>query len=219
VITVVVPWRAGCPHREAAWAYIRRCYEREHPGWQVIEGVCDGPWRKAVAVADGLSKADGDIVVVADADVWCDYTPAVRALHEGHPWAIPHLMVHRLTPAATAAVYDTGHLMGPALELPYRGRPGGGVVVLPRALIDEVPMDPRFTGWGHEDEAWATALKTVAGEPFRGVETLWHLWHPPQERPTRRKGSPESQRLYKRYRHATGDVARTRALLAEARSA
>lgn len=107
------------------------------------------------------------------------------------------------------------------------------MTVLPRALYERVPLDPRFAGWGQEDGSWADALTALAGPPWRGdhpkqpLHPMWHLWHPPQERTfpagrsaSRAIGSAEGLALRQRYRAAAragpGAMA---ALLAEARSA
>ena len=215
-VTVVVPWRPGCPHRAAAWEWVSGWYAQAHPDWQVIttgDGHTSGPWCKAAAVAAALPQARGDVLVVADADVICaGILAAVDAVASGiHPWAMPHYAVYRLTPAATTAVYagqpfpDTRQprslLRGHISEI-HRGVPGGGIVVLPRGGWDLVPLDARFTGWGQEDLAWGWALTRVLGGPWRGTSPLLHLWHPPQQRSTRTAGSTESMRLWNRYRRA-----------------
>lgn len=227
-VSVLVPWRPDGGHRDAAWNHLRARWEQRHPGWQVVTGAApDGPWCKAAAVADALTRAAGELLVVADADVWSDgVQDAVTAVAGGAPWAVPHWHVHRLTEAATAAVLAGGRMEGEVggsrwrrvERQPYPGYPGGGMVVLPRALYGQVPLDPRFAGWGQEDECWAAALKTVAGVPWRGGADLWHLWHPPQRRMTPRFGSREGRELYRRYQAARTPAA-MRELLAEARAA
>ena len=171
-VSVVVPWRDS-PGRAVVWEWLQARWEAHHPDWQLVTGTCpDGPWRKAVAVADALTRADGDVLVVADADVWCDgVSVAVDAVIGGARWAIPHQRLHRLTELATAAVLDgqPWPRRDPAAytQRPYTGRPGGGIVVMTRAMYERVPIDPRFGGWGHEDEAWALALYCLAGRPHR----------------------------------------------------
>lgn len=216
-VTVVVPWRAGCPYREAAWAYLSGWYARAHPDWQVIttgdDGAAAGPWCKAAAVAAALPRADGDVIAVVDADVVCaGLLAAVEAVASGlHPWAVPHQSVYRLTPAATDDVLAGGPfpdvrsprslLRGKVAEA-HRGVIGGGMVVLRREDWARVPLDARFTGWGQEDLAWGWALTRVLGGPWRGIAPLLHLWHPPQQRASRATGSAASVELWGRYRRA-----------------
>ena len=216
-VTVVVPWRGGCVWREQAWEFVAGWWARHHPGWQVITtgegGDPDGPWCKAAAVTAALPRADGEVLIVADADVVCaGMTEAVAEVASGrYPWAVPHYAVYRLTPQATEDVCagDTfpdvrlprSLLRGKVSEV-HRGVAGGGLVVLPRKAWDRCPLDARFTGWGQEDLAWGWALTRILGSPWRGPYPLLHLWHPPQQRATRTQGSTESMRLWERYRRA-----------------
>lgn len=220
-VAVVVPFRGGCPYRERAWAWVRDQYAEHHPTWEVVEAAAPGgPWRKGAAVSATFEAANAEIVVQADADCWTEgLATAVRAVADGAAWAIPHRDVHRLTEAATTDVlggaeWDTA----PTEQAPYKGLPGGGIVVATRRVFESVPLDPRFAGWGQEDECWAMALETLLGPPVRGDAPLLHLWHPPQERMTRRRGSLENWSLRSRYFAARGDSTAMRALLEEFRA-
>ncbi|MEU3020076.1 hypothetical protein ABZ635_22075 [Nocardiopsis sp. NPDC007018] len=190
-------------------------------GHEVVVGEHEGPWCKARAVADGLSRASGNILVVADADVWSPgWGDAVDLVQAGVPWAMPHGPVRRLTHAATQEVLD-GHDPHADMDLtqrPYEGWPGGGLVALTRDAYEVAPLDPRFVGWSGEDESWAHALRALAGEGWRGNAPLWHLWHPPQERMSRRWGSTAARALASRYARAR-TPGRMRALVDEALSA
>lgn len=214
-VSVIVPWRPGCLDRESAWQHLQSIYEVQHPSWQVVEARApDGPWVKALALRPGFSQADGSVLVIADADVWCDgLLAAVRAVQSGRPWAIPHDTVNRLDADATETWKQGGH---PRPYEQYRGVEGGGFVVLPRDLALAVPPDPRFVGWGQEDECWALALHVLAGKPWRGTAPLWHLWHQPQPRQTRRRGSESNWGLRKRYYAARRNPRAMSALIAEA---
>lgn len=220
-VSVLVPWRPT-PDRAPVWAALRARWATAHPAWEVVEGICpDGPWCKGIAVADALSRADGDLLVVADADVWCDgVAAAVERVRQGAGWAVPHHEVLRLSEAATARLvagpWPTSRSGLSYEERPYVGHPGGGMVVLARAAYEAAPIDPRFTGWGHEDDAWAVALRRLVGREWRGVDDLLHLWHRPQPRTSREAGSDESRQLWLRYGRAR-DAAGMRALVDEFR--
>lgn len=201
-VSVIIPWApdVGCRHREAALAWTASKWVAT--GHEVVVGEHAGPWCKAAAVADGLARATGDVLVVADADVWTTgWQAAIDQVVSGVPWAMPHGKVHRLTHAATQAVLD-GHEPARGMNLtqaPYQGWPGGGMVVVRRDVYEVAPLDPRFVGWSGEDESWAHALRTLAGPGWRGTAPLWHLWHPPQERMSRRWGSQAARELAARY--------------------
>lgn len=226
----MIPWRGGDPHREAALSHVLTRYLTEHPSWDIRltpdRPDDDGPWVKAEAVAAAL--ADGvasEIVVVADADVWCDGLPAaVAAVQAGREWAVPHHAVYRLTPESTTLLLGGGpppdtrlphSLLRGKIAETHKGVAGGGIVVIRRGVWDVCPMDARFRGWGQEDLAWGWALARLFGPPHREAYPMLHLWHPPAPRRSRANGSEESMALYRRYRSEyTPDG--VRAILAEA---
>jgi hypothetical protein len=174
-------------------------------------------WVKASAVNPAVEETAAEIVVLHDADVWCGgVSVAVDAVAEGAPWAVPHRLVHRLTELGTAAVLDGDAFVGQSLiQAPYQGVAGGGIIVAPRDTLQRVPLDPRFQGWGQEDEAHAFAMRSLVGDPWRGRADLFHLFHPPQPRWTRRRGSPENWRLRGRYLSAKRDPRAMGALIDE----
>ncbi|MFL1441807.1 hypothetical protein [Nocardiopsis protaetiae] len=219
-MSVIIPWAADgtCQHRGEALGWALQRWDAT--GHQVLLGWLEGEtWCKARAVAQALPDATGDVLIVADADCWSDgVEQALATVADGAPWAIPHGKVHRLSEPATRRVLagEAPAVRMPHAQAPYPGTPGGGMVVLRRELYEQVPLDPRFAGWGQEDESWALALQRLAGRPWRGRAPLWHLWHPPQDRMSRRWGSPEGRALALRYRRARTPAA-MRALLDEAR--
>lgn len=210
---VLIPWAGVCPHRTAALEYVRAWYAEHFPDWQICIGHAEaGPqWCKAQAVADAARQTSADVLVVADADCFAPRVgDAVKAVRDSRAWAMPHYVVHRLSPSATKDVIENG--TNPATfprslrhyaQMPYTGYAGGGITVLKRSVYMDCPLDPRFVGWGQEDESWAIALKALHGAPWRPQPgPLWHLWHPPQRRSSRAVGSPLSQNLRTAYRDA-----------------
>lgn len=220
----MVPWRPGCRHRDDAWQWVSDQYPTS---WQIVRGVHeDGPWNKSLAVAAALTEAAGDVLVVADADCHVDtVTDAVEALTD-HSWAIPHRWVHRLTEEATHLLTTTGYAdLEQTTDKPYWGVDGGGIVAIRRDVYRDIPLDPRFSGWGGEDKAWGIALHHLAGTPWQGRGRLLHLWHPPQPDSADKRGPrgdrgfkvDTNRRLVDRYRHAKRSRHEMRALVNEAR--
>jgi len=219
-VAVLVPWRGGDPDRERAWAWLARWWADHYPTWPVLEGIPpEGPWCKAAAVAAALSMTDADVLVVADADVLVPGVGQAVQLVAGRSvsWAMPHKRVYRLTEAGTDRLIATGTPPPPSRGDPARGSTpspirliaethhgemGGGCVILPADLYRQVPLDPRFVGYGQEDTSWGQALTVIAGPPWRESNPLWHLWHQPQQRLTRAIGSHDGLALYRRYRAA-----------------
>lgn len=208
-VSVLVPWRPGCPHRERAWAWVRHRYESSYPDWEIVTSSGPaGPFSRSAAILDAASRARGDVLVVADADVWCDPAAAVDAASSS-PWAIPHRLIHRLSADSTERLIGGADWRGLPLSTdnaqdrkPYRGHQAATLLVLRRDVLEEAPPDPRFVGWGQEDDAWAGALNTLVGAPWRGYADLVHLWHPPQARHSRTVGNQAGVVLWRRYRNA-----------------
>lgn len=218
-VAILIPWRStDCPHRRRALGWV--VAELAPLGWPIIVGRHDeGPWCKALAVADAFAQTDAEVLVIHDADVvTTGLAVAVRTVQNGAAWAVPHRGVHRLS-EATTSLYMAGR--DPAsLELDeraYRGVEGGGITVVRRDVYEDWPLDPRFLGWSGEDEAFGWALRTLHGPPWRPTTyaPLVHLWHPPQERATRARGSMESWELRKRYARAQHNPVAMRALIQE----
>ena len=222
-VSVVFPWRPGCLWRERSFNWVRDRYAATHPSWEVVIGESpQGLFSRSAAILDGARRASGDVLVVADADVWCDPADAVERVTETG-WSVPHTLIHRLS-EESSDLFMGGFPLD-ELELdqsnrqdrkPYRGNETGTLVVLAREVLFDVPPDPRFVGWGQEDNAWGAALNTLVGKSVRLGADLVHLWHPPQERQTRVVGNPEGQALWRRYQKAARRPEAMRALLAEA---
>jgi len=209
-----MPWAGVCPHRRAALAHVRAWYAEHHPDWDICIGDAreGADWCKAEAVRNALhwTSDDTDILVIADADcIAVNIGDAVGAVRSGtHNWAMPHQTVHRLNRIGTDLVMTQG--ADPAklprtshyyAQMPYTGYAGGGIVVCKKNTYTECPLDPRFVGWGQEDESWAIALRCLFGPPWRPRHApLWHLWHPPQQRSSRAVGSIQSRNLRTAYR-------------------
>lgn len=216
-VAVLIPWLGVDPHRVRALGWVLAHYEQSFPSWDLR--VCEapaGPWCKAAAINPVLEQVEAEIVVVADADVWCDgLERAVYAVVCGESWAVPHLQVNRLTREGTEAVLGGADWQEQTFERVHQGVWGGGIVVGQRDALRDVPLDPRFAGWGQEDTSWALALDCLYGTGWRGDAPFVHLHHPPQARLDRQKGSRAGWELYLRYRRARQDPYEMRALIAE----
>ncbi len=226
-VAVVMPWTDdGCEHRARARRWVTRRWTAI--GWPIVHGRSRGAeYSRSRAIIDGAHRTDAEVLVIADADVWCDRIAGAvdeLAADPDRGWAVPHRDVHRLTEDATAAVLAGAdpHESMPLTTGAYLGHPFGGLVVVTRPVLELVP-DPRFVGWGHEDDSACRALITMIGPPLRptridGPVPLWHLWHPPQ--PTRRgnRGPKANRALWNRYRARTNNRARMAALIKEGRT-
>jgi hypothetical protein len=202
-VSVLIPFRPTDVHRQRALDWVLGQFERQYPRFQVIVQESErGPWSKGELVERALRRATGDVIVVADGDVWtAGLERAVQLVADGDfHWALPQLWVYRLTEAATARVYGgAGLSINAETVRVHKAVRGGGCVVLDRPTIERIPMDPRFVGWGGEDIAWGKALSVLAGDCWRARSPLYHLWHPPALREDEIAGSAENAALLKRY--------------------
>lgn len=193
-VSVIVPMDTKPDiYRKNAWMAMRAHYAHHFPSWQIVEGINKNPrWNKGAAVTDALTRATGDILVIADSDCYVDpkvLQEMVDAVADGTAWAMPHSKVHRLstekTPEYLRAIEKFETLTGPtATDLcrpVYEGYIGGGIIVVRRVYYEAVGGFPAaFVGWGGEDEALGTILNTMVGPVLRGNADLIHLWHPYQ---------------------------------------
>lgn len=212
---VIIPWRGGCPYRQLALDWVIAAHDSF--GRDVILGELDtdAPWSKARAVRAGLEQSTSEVIVISDGDVWSNFLEQSIDMLDSHRWVTPFLDVHRLSPAATSTTLQTSDLSGRLEQRAYRGVPGGGMLVMRREDYELAPMDPRFVGWGQEDEAWGDALATLLGAGGRNPNPLYHLWHPPQERQNRAVGSEASRALRNRYTRAKRIPGAMEALISE----
>jgi hypothetical protein len=194
-----------------------RRYEQLHPTWRVVFGTTAGAWSKGAAVADGLKRATGDVVVVADADSFVakDILEHAVTLAAESPWVMPHRRVFRLSPESTLSLFELGivDVPGQCRARRHKAPVGGGIVVARREVFDQVCIDPRFVGWGGDDVSFGRALDTLVGLHVQLFGVLYHGHHP--DEPTRQNATAETNALAGRYLEAHGNPAAMRALLDE----
>jgi len=216
-VTVVVPVARDGAERDQAWAF---CRGRYPDGWTIIEAEPPpGPWSKGEHVNEALRAAGGDVVIVADCDVWVEacYLETAAGAALRRPWVIPHGIVYRLSAHQTR--WEIGRpatVPRPIHTRSHRGPAGGGIVVARPEAWDAVRgYDPRFVGWGGEDISLARAFDTLAGRGVCLQAPLWHFWHRPLPRAPGRRAHAANEALAARYADADGDPAAMSALVAE----
>jgi hypothetical protein len=201
-VSVIVPFRGGCPYRERSMEYVVGRLRSEHPEWQVTVVDSTGErFSRSEAILRGLERSFGRIIVVHDADSWDEgLENAIARVKRKSAWASAHTKVHRLTEDETMR-FMAGEPVDieNCIEKPYKGTLAGGITVFRRETLEACPPDPRFRGWGGEDAAHGVALKAMFGGPVREHSPLIHLWHPEPERISRSMGNVENDALLKRY--------------------
>jgi hypothetical protein len=208
-VSVLIPFRQDSEERFLLLRWVIDWWRTNHPSYEVVIGRQPDetrPWSKAEAYKDALEGATGAVLVLTDCDV---FLPGVEkavssVLFEDYDWCRAHDQVWRFNQKASQLIFHGKAKPSelPAWQacerLPYRQDAAGAGTVLHRDTFLSVPMDPRFLGWGLEDDAWRYALQTFCQEAPRIAAPCYHLWHPPQ--PTQiREGSIESKALWLRY--------------------
>lgn len=226
-VELVVPYsnEQGDEWRERALDHCRRWWAAEVDLQLTTYQAPDratGRWSKGASIILGaVAQSRADILIVVDADCLPDLPAvdtAIRGARRSGGWYVPHSRVRRLSQVGTEDVYLGADPWGAAADYGHRGMAGGGCVVMRRETLLACPPDPRFVGWGNEDEAWAYALRSIVGACTRLPSDLVHLWHPRAERINAWLGSVESGALRDRYRDARRNGPATRAIIDEYRT-
>lgn len=209
-VVIVVPWRAGDPDRERAWAWCLAWWEQfEWPIFQVNHPA-PVPFNRSWCINEGARRAgDWDVLVAIDADVFEENPEQVRhgvaSCFETGKLVVPHLVGADLSLQGTRKLL-TGRETWRGALAGRRDPCTSRVTIVRRDLFERVGgFDQRFRGWGHEDVAfWASTV------PIRGVDqfagTCYHLWHNPSlraARPTRewRDGAKLADRYLAAFRN------------------
>lgn len=175
----------GCPHRRAAYEYVRAWYEAF--GLTVV--VDHHPRGRAAGGNAAIARTDAEIIVQADPDSLVPAGRLVEAMARAgfaDGVVIPHDRYLYLREDATARVLDLGAdpmAMTPA-ECEASGINGSGNVVVFSRRTWELAggFDERFGLWGGDDMAFARAAAAFTGRDTRRVYgDMVHLWHPRQE--------------------------------------
>lgn len=190
MISVLVPYRAGEPHRDAAWSWVSQRWAQLMPEVEVVVesddgGENPGQFNHPLAINRAAARASGDVLIVADADTAFDPSWIRQAAHlceTGTPWVLPRYY-RKLTEAATATVLGSSprwqFLDGLETEWVGEDVSVSGLVVVSRQAFDRVRgYDERFTSWGADDVCFAATMRTYYGDEHRLDGSAYHLWHP-----------------------------------------
>jgi hypothetical protein len=182
---VIVPYRPDHGHRDKLWKHLKDQYWVHQPYELVVGEHLSGPFNRSEAINQAADRP-WDVAVIADADTW---VPAKQLHH-----AIELAEQSRRLVAAFNAVVE---LSQPCTENILIGRTSlagsfeatkvrtrdletqSSMLVIHRDLWDRVGgFDPRFSGWGCEDNSFWKACDLHAGtEHVSG--NAYHLWHSP----------------------------------------
>lgn len=170
MVTVVLPWRPQ-PSRLPAFDDVRAWYAANLPDAEVVTVDSDDDVFVLARCRNlGVAGvADGDVVVIGDADTIPELAPLREAIAAAPASGVVHLPYDEyrwLGREGTAAFRDGTPLADCDFEL-VRGACSGVYVTTPETWRSHGGQDERFRGWGFEDAAWYIAHETLLGEPPR----------------------------------------------------
>jgi hypothetical protein len=236
-ITLLVPFRADSPHRTRVWQWLMRYWKHELPEAELIVCTDDSrPFCKTAALNRGFEKANGDIIVLLDADCYIrgqvirDCAGKIRSSRRrGIPlWYVPYRRFYRLSETASRQLLasdpaDPVRFPDPPahddVEQPETASAGhwwGALIqIMPREAFAETGgMDERFRGWGGEDVSFMIATDTLYGKHKTSNNPVCHVWHPTITDPAKglsrlweyQQSAGPNDYLAKQYRRARGDA-------------
>jgi glycosyltransferase involved in cell wall biosynthesis len=213
-ISIIVPFHLDRKNsrRGKNWRWLQSYWKANLPGAEIIVGNDEGalkdnlPFSKSVAVNDAISRAHGDIFVIADADVYISMESVLYCAKEirdsrnkGYKlWFMPYRKMFRLNREASnklLASSPKNPLTFPSPPSPndysnkteFEGTPvsqiahwyGAMIQIMHREAFEIVGgWDRRFCGWGGEDSAAMMAMDTLYSQHKNLDSSVLHVWHP-----------------------------------------
>jgi len=188
IISFLMPYRKSDESREKAFEWSVRKWQHDLPEAEIIVASDDGqdPFSKTVAVNNAYRDATTDIFAIVDADIWVDRNTileSVKLIQENPMLFVqPCKNVARITKEKTEDIYNINVTQPfPTLkqhDILRTSKVVGLICMFSRQVFEHVGgMDPRFRGWGGEDNAWNQVMHHVCGQTHVGEGTAYHLWH------------------------------------------
>lgn len=231
-VSVVVPYRPdprskgvcrlidGAP-REHIWEWLEKRWVALHPHFElVVAEPATEVMNRAEARNIGAAKADGEVLIFADADVVAHRRQIEAALAQiefGADWVIAYREYIQMDGPDTRAVLErepTAPVPRPRVARWATHDGNAGMLVMTRNAFNTVAgYDDRFVKWGWEDWAIANALTVLCHPEVRVDGYVVHLHHPRDRDRSKRQG----EQLFNRYHRALGDPEAMSALCEEHR--
>lgn len=217
-VTVIVPYRHGDEHRDRLWAWCRKWWTTWFPQFVVTVADSAGDeFNRGAARNVAARCAEGDILVIADADTIVDpprLEDAVEAVRTGTaPWVIPYAEGCYYNLSATATARRLQFAPDPVAPITEPWDPedwefkltsSAGCLVVRKGDYWTAGGHPEFPTWGYEDDCFRDALDVLVGPHQRTPGFALHLWHPASEE--QRFGNPlidYNRKVARQYKRAT----------------
>lgn len=207
MIVVLMPWRPTkhrIPHFELVTSHLSGL------GWPIITADSgDYPFSSARSYNKAAEEAgDWKVAVLHEADVWVRLNQIHEAVDMVDPLTYAYNRVTSLN-AYGSNLFHQGLRGFSDSQVERRLGPTGrmtpgGVRVVTRELWDTVGgFDPRFIGWGGEDNHFRMKCRqATGGQAPRVAGMLYQLWHPRPANDPYFARTAENMRLWKSLKRA-----------------
>jgi len=210
---ILIPWRGGSKPRERAFEWAKTRYTELGIPFIVGEDDNNG---QPFCFSRGLNRARKQSTATKFMVNGADSVPdpakykEVSALLDQHPWVACYAHTAELSQMESNAV-----IAGSLKDFPYDAFSIPlcmGIIAMRADVFDDIGgYDEGFVGWGMEDLATRTVLKTLYGGIPAPMGTAYKLWHPTGHRTT--LNSPNAKRWEQLYKPVQNDVVATRKML------
>jgi predicted glycosyltransferase involved in capsule biosynthesis len=188
LISLLIPFR-NTGDRDKQFNWLQKRWKSLGKDFEIIVAEDDGkdPFSKTMAVNNAYKKSTSDILAIMDADVWLDPQILLDAADfirkNPNSWVRPCRNVYRLKKETTKKIIkldiDKPFPKINESECERISIAIGGICVFSKKQFESVGgMDPRFRGWGGEDNAWNALLDAKFTKAQMWGKDLYHLWHP-----------------------------------------
>jgi glycosyltransferase involved in cell wall biosynthesis len=182
---IVIPWRnAGCGYRLRSFNFLCDYYSKKYEIVIGDKSDIHGNFSRSGSRNDGVSKTDGEIVVVIDSDNYIDISQiekAIDAASNNNVLIKPNSKFGYVSEESTQNFYNGKKVSLDLVE--FQSPPAsffhGGAYVIKRSLWDFVGgMDEEFIGYGGEDDAFHISCESKLGKTIWIKGYDYHLYHP-----------------------------------------
>jgi len=208
-VSIVVPLRCESEDRRAIWKWNKSRWESLFPNVELIEADSDDViFSRSASRNQGVAKASGKVVILADAD-----TVPVReyilsgldAISHGAPWVLPYAEgryynFNKETTSSILSFHPDVDVMEPKVW-DHKITSWSGIVLVDKKNYQK--YDERFIGWGWEDNAFQIMMDKNIGKVVRIDGWVGHLFHKREDATFNTKEELANRKLFNKVYRAS----------------